>query len=254
MNDETQQPQNIQPTAEKIIQAENIITPEMLNNLKTLKSIADKDFKTIENLISIGGIQEKDGQILKNEVLKKMFSAMKTAKTQALKASAEKTPDKNQQNTADFGETAPTTESQCTQTDNTSLNKTITPNSASQNTEIADTEELQALGKSYPTAKIIEFLSNKKTKLSPESLSELVKIIETNAVKNYLDKENLTKKQQAQNEAAKQKLTSSITSGKTAQNGLNKIFTRETIKKMSPAEFKQFEEIIAKQIELGLLK
>lgn len=259
-NNETQQQQALQPCAdtkqsENSTIAENIITPAMLQSLKVLKNIADKDFRTIENLVSIGGLQENDGQILKNEVLKKMFDTIKKTATSPIYKENQQSADGNSDNMANFdghsaheNENIPADSNQTTSFDTTTPSKFAPQNTA----EIPSEQEI--LGKSYPTAQIIDFLTQNKNNLPPEKLAELVKTIETNAVQDYINKMNLSEKQQQQNNQAKQKLTSSVTNGKAPLGELNKIFTRETLKKLPPEEFKRYENIIAKQIEMGLLK
>lgn len=86
-----------------------------------------------------------------------------------------------------------------------------------------------------------------------KKISTLVENIEKSAIDRYLKQKAREKNLQAENESAKQRLTSNAQNSGHTPIG-NKIFTREQIGKMSSAEFAKNEKLIMEQLRQGLIQ
>lgn len=84
-------------------------------------------------------------------------------------------------------------------------------------------------------------------------ISQLVEKLENSAVDKYLKKSAYEKSLNDENAAAKGKLTA-YTRNASADNIMNRIFTREDIGNMSGEEFTKNEKIIMDQLRQGLIR
>lgn len=197
-----------------------------------------QDFAKIQKLLQTGLINSVQGQNLKRQVLQKAFD--KLVQTEKIKRNL--SPALNQL----AGDNA----------NGFSTGKNIYPS-------LNKNEVFEEFNKSNPDffnpegrKEVLEYLKSNDVifgKGELDKISDIVRIVEKNAIDRYLQKTVHEKILRDSNESAKQKLTANAQKSGSGGN-LLRTFTREQIGKMTGAEFTKYESQIMDQLKKGLIK
>lgn len=182
-----------------------------------------QDFAKIQKLIQSGLINSVQGQDLKKQVLQKAFD--KLVQTEKIK-------------------------------------RNLSPASKS-HLHINKNEVFEEFNKNNPDffnsdgrKEVLEYLKSNDAIFGKEELnkiSDIVRIVEKNAIDRYLKKIVHEKTLRDSNESAKQRLRANAQKSGTGGN-LLRTFTREQIGKMTSDEFTKYESQIMNQLKKGLIK
>ncbi len=180
-----------------------------------VKSIAQRDLMTIQNMVESGQIDYTQGQYLVNYVLNKAYNMVQNQNAQPVLQ-------------------APVMQDGFAEFEKERANF-FTPSGRS--------EVLEYLKNSN--------VSFDKDELS--LISQLIEKLETSAVDRYLKQIAREKTLNDENEIAKKRLRANAQNS-TFDDNKNRVFTREQIGKMSGAEFARNEKAIMEQLRKGLIR
>lgn len=188
-----------------------------------VESAIVQDFSRIQKLVQTGLINSVQGQNLRKQVLQRAFD--KLVQTEKMK-------------------------------------RNLSP-ALNQHSQFNKHEVFEEFNKSNPDffnsdgrKEVLEYLKTNDAIFGKEELnkiSDIVRIVEKNAIDRYLKKAVHEKTLRDSNESAKQRLTANAQKSGSSGN-LLRTFTREQIGKMTGAEFSKYESQIMDQLKKGLIR
>lgn len=214
------------PESDKIRQAQ---TKAMV------EKIIKQDFLKVENLVRLGLATVQQGQVLKNNVLKKAFDVL----VQNERARQNLQPEHIGQNVVS--------------------SETISHSQPSDKSEVF--REFESENPDFFSAsgrkEVLEYLKSDSINLEKDELrkiSEMIENVEKTAVDRYIKQTAYEKNLVDSNELAKQRLTANAQKSGFQDKNAGRIFTREQIGKMSSAEFAKYEPLIMEQLKKGFIR
>lgn len=193
----------------------NPLMPQKQLEASDVKSVAERDLMTIQNLVDEGKLDNEQGQYLVNYVLNKAYNMVNNQMPQVVR----------QDSGAEDGFSAFIQEK----------GNFFQPEGRN--------EVLEYLKNSQ-----IKF---DKDELS--LISQLIEKLENSAIDRYLKKVAHEKTLNQENEIAKKRLRANAQNSN-FDDAAGRVFTREQIGKMSGAEFAKYEKAIMEQLKKGLIR
>lgn len=181
-----------------------------------VKSIAQRDLMTIQNLVESGQLDYAQGQYLVNYVLNKAYNMVQNRNVLPVQQDSPRTTN----GVAEF--------------------------------ESENADFFKPSGRSD----VLEYLKNVNVNFDKDEISlisRLIEKLENSAVDRYLKQMAREKTLNDENEIAKKRLRANAQNSNFDDNK-NRVFTREQIGKMSGAEFARNEKAIMEQLKKGLIR
>lgn len=189
---------------------------QMYNPQYDVKSIAEKDILTIQNLVEAGKIDSTQGQYLVNYVINKAYDMVKN---------------------------------------NTNRNQGYAFQPSFDGIKEFENEH-QGFFNRDGRSDVLNYLKNSSCSLDKDEvskISQMIKNIERCAVERYLKQTAHEKTLNDENEIAKMRLRANAQNAN-FDDTQTRVFTREQIGKMSGAEFAKYEKAIMEQLRKGLIR
>lgn len=208
--------------------SENVKAPESFLQKAEVERELVQNFDKIQKFVQAGIIDSAQGQNLKSQVLKKVFDEL----VQAEKIKR-----------AQFAVTSQKTYERASQASKAEVFDSF----SNDNPDFLNSEGRK---------EVFGYLKSSNAVFSRDELnkiSDIVRIVEKNAIDRYLSKAAHEKTLTDSNTSAKQKLFANAQKSVSGVN-FSRTFTREQIGKMSAAEFTKYETVIMEQLKKGRIK